>query len=173
MQNDVNGDSRHPSADDIDDVVGLYVDRGETHEHVERHHAPEEPLVTQSPGEEHQDGRHPHMTAGEGCCGSFACCMGILHHMVEESVAPSWHRQCLLVGGEVMAHVREHPCCDILQAHGLIVVLRTSDGQEDKDDVVDEKRCEDDKLRTVELLITEEEREQRHYGNHREIGGVA
>ena len=159
MQNDVNDHCRHPSADDIDDVMGLDIDRGEAHEHVERHHAPEEPLVTQSPGKEHQDGCDAHMTAGEGCRRTLTCRVGILHHVVEESVAPSRHRQRLLMGGEIMAYVGEYPCCDILQAHGLIIILRTSNGQEDKDDVVDEKRREDDELRAVELLVTKEEGE--------------
>ena len=159
MQNDVNGHCRHPSTDDVDDVMGLDIDCCQAHEYVERHHAPEEPLVTQSPCKEHEDCRDTHMAAGEGCRGSLTCRMGILHHVVEEPVAPSRHRKGFLMVGEIMTYIGEHPCCDILQAHGLIIILWSCDGQEDKDDVVDEKRREDDELCAVELFITEEERE--------------
>ena len=156
MQNHVNDDCRHPSAKDIDDIMGLNIHGGHTHQDVEWHHAPEEPSVTQSPGKEQQDGRYAYMTAGEGCRGTLACCMGILYHVIEEPVAPSGHGQWLLVVKEIMAHIWEDTSSDIFQSYGLIIVLRTCDRQEDEDDIVDEERRENDERRTVELLIAEE-----------------
>ena len=153
--------------------MGLDIYGGEAQQHVEWHHAPEEPLVAQSPDEEHQDGRYPHMAAGEGCRGALTCRMGILHHVIEETVAPAWHRQRFLMVGEVMPYIGEYASGDILQSCGLVVVLWSCDGQDDKDDVIDEERREDDEHRTVELLVAEEKGEQCHEGNHREIGGVA
>ena len=70
---------------------------------------------------------------------------------------------------EVMAYIREDACGDVLQSNCLVIILRTCDGQEDEDDVVDEERREDDEYRPVELLVTEDEGEQGHDGNHREI----
>lgn len=156
MQNPVNDDCRYPSPDDVDDVVGLDIDGGEAHQHVEWHHAPEEPLVAQSPGEEHQDGRYADMTAWEGGCGPLACGMGTLHEVVEETVAPPWHGERLLVGGEIMAQIGKHAGSDVLDAHGLIVVLGACDGQENEKDVIDEERREDHEHRTVELLVAEQ-----------------
>ena len=173
MQNPVNDDCRYPSPDDVDDVVGLDIDGGEAHQDVEWHHTPEEPLAAQSPGEKHQDGRYAYMAAGEGCRRPLACCMGILHDLIEESVVPAWHRQRLLVGGEIVAQIGKDTCRDALDAHCLIVVLGTSDRQEDEDDVVDEERHEDHEHRTVELLVTEEKGEQRHQSYQRIVGGIA
>ena len=150
--------------------MGLDIDRSQTQQHIDGHHAPKEPSVAQAPGEEHQDCRYAHMAAGEGCRRSLACIVGILHHMIEESVAPSGHGQRFLMVKEIVTYIGEDTCCDIIQSNGLIVVLRSCDGQEDEDDVVDEERREDDEHRTVELLVAEEESEQRHKGNHREIG---
>ena len=170
MQNPVNDDCRNPSSDDIDEVMGLDIDRRHTQQHVDGQHTPEEVSVAQAPDEEHQDRRYAHMAAGEGCRGALTRIVGILHHVIEESVAPSGHGQRLLMVNEIVTHIREDASCDIIQSYGLIVVLRACDGQEDEDDIIDEERHEDDECRTVELLVAEEESEQRHKGDHREIG---
>ena len=99
------------------------------------------------------------MATRKGCCGPFASSVGILHYLIEESVAPTRHRQSFLMVGEVMPYVREYASGDIFQSSGLVVVLRACNGKEDEDDVVDEERHEDDEHRVVELLVAEEESE--------------
>ena len=173
MQNHVNDGCRHPSSDDIDGVMGLDIDRRHTQQHVDGQHTPEEVSVAQAPDEEHQDRRYAHMAAGKGCRGALTRIVGILHHVIEETVAPSGHRQTLLVGCEIIAYVREYTSGDAIDTYGLIVVLRACDGQEDEDDIVDEECREDDECRTVELLVAEEKGEQRHEGDHREIARIA
>ena len=173
MQNDKKYGRRDPPCDDIDGIVCLDIDGGKAHQHVEGHHTPEERFASCLPRQEHQDGGDAHMTAGEGGCRTFTGIVGTLHQGVEESVAPSWRGHSFHVGGEVVADVGEHPVGDILYVCCQIVVLRTSDRQEDKDDVVDEEGREDDELRTQELLISPEEVEQRDDGYQGEIRGVA
>ena len=86
MQNRVNDDGGNPSANHVNGVVSLNVDRGKAHKHVEGHHAPEERLASRLPGQEHQDGGDTYMTAGEGCRGAFA--FKQLEILMKESV---WH----------------------------------------------------------------------------------
>ena len=172
MQNGKDGDTGCPSSQYVDGVVCLYIDGGQTHQHEQRQHTEKEVLVTAAPGQDHEDGGDADMTAGEGCRGALTRFMGILHQTVEEAVAVAGHGHCLVVGGEVIVDVGENALCDALWSYCQIIILGSRDGQEDEDDVVDEECREDDELRAVELLIAEEEVEQRHEGNHREIGGI-
>ena len=57
------------------------------------------------------------------------------------------------------------------ESEGLLVEM--TDILEDEDDVKDEERREDNECRTVELLVTAEEVEQRDDGYHREIRCIA
>lgn len=72
-----------------------------------------------------------------------------------------------------MAQIGKHAGSDVLDAHGLIVVLGACDGQENEKDVIDEERREDHEHRTVELLVAEQQGEERHHSYQRVIGGVA
>ena len=173
MQNDINYGCGNPTRDDVDGIMGLDIDGGKAHQHIEGHHAPEEGLAPCLPRQEHQNGGDAHMTAGESGSGPFACIMGTLHQGVEESVAPSGGDHSLHVGGEVVADIWVHAAGDILQTCCQIIVLRSRDGQEDKDDIVDEEGREDDELRTEELLISLKEIEQRDDGYQGEIRGIA
>ena len=161
MQNDINNGCGNPTRDDVDGIMGLDIDGGKTHQHIEGHHTPEEGFASCLPRQKHQDGGDAHMTAGEGGSGPFACIMGTLYQGVEESVAPSGGDHSLHVGGEVVADIWVHAAGDILQTCCQIVVLRSRDRQEDKDDVVDEEGREDDEFRTEELLISLKEIKQR------------
>ena len=169
VKNRIDDEGGDPSSDDVDGVVGLDIDGGQTHQHIERHHTPEERFAAGAPGEEHQDGGDADMTAGEGGGGTLARFMGTLYHMVEESVAPTRSGYHLLMGGEVTAYVGEHTAGDILKACRKIIVLWSGDRQEDKDDIVDEECREDDELYSFELRIAAEEIEQRDDGNQWEI----
>ena len=164
MQNDKKYGRRDPPCDDIDGIVCLDIDGGKAHQHVEGHHTPEERFASCLPRQEHQDGGDAHMTAGEGGGRTFTGIVGTLHQGVEESVAPSWRGHSFHVGGEVVADVGEHPVGDILYVCCQIVVLRTSDRQEDKDHVVDKKRCKNNKRCQFELGISLEVIEYCHYG---------
>ena len=113
------------------------------------------------------------MTAGEGGSGSFASMVHSLHERVEETVAPTGCGGFLHVGGEVIAYIRKDALGDLVESCCQIIVLRTGDWQEDKDDVIDEEGGYEDKLRTQELIISPEEVEQCDDGYKREIREVA
>ena len=76
MQNDVNRDGRNPSGDDVDEVMGPQVDGGEVDEQQEHQRQDGERFVAGVPGQERQDDSDADMTAGEGCCGALALCVG-------------------------------------------------------------------------------------------------
>ena len=150
----------------------LDINGGETHQDVERNHAPEEGFAARAPGEEHQDGGDTHMTAWEGGCGALACIVQTLYERVEETVAPARCGGFLHVGGEIVAHIRKHAIRNLVEPRSQIIILRTRDWQDDKYDVIDEEGTKDDELRTQELVIPLEEVEQRDDGDEWEIRGV-
>ena len=173
MQNGKDSDARHPASENVDGIVGLNIDGGEAHQYEQWQHDIEQRPVMRAPSQNHKDGGHADMTAGEGCRRSFACCMGILYHVVEESVAIARHGKSLGMGGKVAADIGECAMGNVVETCCQVVILRSGDGQEDEDDVIDEKRRQDDEGRTVELLIAAEEVEQCHKGDHREIRCIA
>ena len=172
-ENDVYHNGRYPSADDIDGIVGLNVNRGEAHQYEERQDAVEELLVSGAPGKEEQDGADAHMTAGEGRGGALAGIVGGLHALVEESVGIAGQGQALAVCGKEIVHVGEHAVGNVVEPRCQIVVLRSRYRQCDEDDVVDEERGEYDEGRAVELLITVTEIEEGHQRDERIVRGIA
>ncbi len=116
MQNDKECDARHPTSNHVDGVVGLDIDGGKTHEREQWQHAKEQQFVTTAPGQNHHNRRHADMTAGEGCCGLLARFVGTLHALIEQTVAVAGHRQCLIVGGEVVANIGEDAVGNIVDA---------------------------------------------------------
>ena len=169
MQNGINDHSRHPTSDDIDDVVSLDIDGGQAHQYVKWRDTPEQRTAATAPGKDHQDGGDAYMTAGESCRRALTCGMGTGYTLVEVTIAVARHGQWLVVGGEVIVDVGEYTLGDVVQTCCQIIILWSCDGQEDKNHIIDEERREDDKYRTVEFLIAEKEVEQRHEGNQREI----
>ena len=153
--------------------MGQDIYGGEAQEHEHRHHDPEEPPAAGLPCQEHQDGGDADVTAGEGCRGSFACGMGVLHHVVEEAIAPSWQCHHFLVVGEIMVQVGEDALCNLIHAYCRIIELRTGNREKDEDDVEAEEGRQDDEGGPFELLISAEEIEKGHEGYQWEIGGVA
>ena len=103
MQNDINHDGRDPSGKDIHGIMGKDVDSGKAQEYKHGNHDPEEPSATGFPGQKYQNGGDTDVTAGEGCRGSFTGIMGVFHHVIEETVAPSGQRNHLLMVGEIVA----------------------------------------------------------------------
>ena len=169
MQNDKDSDTRHPTSYHVDGVVSLDIDGGKTHEHEQWQHAIEQQFVTTAPGQNHHNRRHADMTTGEGRCGLLARFVGTLHTLIEQTIAVAGHRQCLVVGGEVVANIGEDAVGNIIDACSQIIILWSCNGQEDKDDVEDEERRQEDKLCAVELLVAAEEIKQCDDGDHREI----
>ena len=102
------------------------------------------------------------MTAGEGCRGTLASSMGTGHALIEETVAVAWHIQWLIVSGEEIMNVGEYAICDVIDSCCQIIILWSGNGQEDENQIVDEERREDDEHRAVELIVSEEEVEQRY-----------
>ena len=173
MQNSPDDDARHPATQHVDGVMGLYVDGGKAHQDEEWNRTPEEQFIAAAPGQYHQDGGHADVTAWEGRCGTFAGIVGTHHALVEEAVCIAGYGQALLVGREVMAEVGEYTAGDIVNTCCQIIILRSCDGQQDEDDVINEERCEDDKRGAVKLPRTAEEVEQGGSGYQRVIRGIA
>ena len=140
MQNDIDDDARHPASQNIDGVVSLNINGGQTHQYEQRQHDIEQQPVMSAPSQNHEDGGHADMTAGEGRCRTFACSMGILNHVVEEAVAIARHGERLSVGGKIGADIGEYAVGDVVETCSEIIILRSCYGQEDKDDVINEER---------------------------------
>ena len=140
MQNDIDDDARHPASQNIDGVVSLDINCGETHQYEQRQHAIEQLPVGCTPSQNHEDGGHTDMTTGESRCRTFTCFMGILNHVVEEAVAITWHGERLSVGGKIGADIGEYAVGDVVETCSEIIILRSCYGQEDKDDVINEER---------------------------------
>ena len=127
MQNDIDEGARYPAANHVDDVVCLNIHGGEAHQHKQWQHALEQQFVTGAPGQNHEDRRHPHMTAGEGGSGLFTRFVSTGHTLVEEAIAIAWNGQCLVVGGEIIPHIGECTVGDILDTCCQIIVLWSCD----------------------------------------------
>ena len=115
--------------------MGADIDGGKAHQHVKGQEDVEQRTALGAPGKKHHHGADADMTAGEGSCGAFACLVGTDDTLVEEPLAVARHRQHLVVGQEVVFHIGEDAIGNMLHACCQIVVLRTRDRQEDKDDV--------------------------------------
>ena len=173
MQNEINDDGCDPSGDDVDDVMSPEVDGGDVDEQQEHQRQDEERFVARLPGQYRQDDGDAYMTAGEGGRGALTSFVGGLQQLVEESVRITRDGQFVLMEGEVSADVREHTIGDIIESYHRIIVLRSRDGQEHKDHIVNEERGENHKGGTLELLITAEEVEEADDGYQWEIAGIA
>ncbi len=99
--------------------------------------------------------------------------MGTLHDMIEEAAVPSWYRHCLLMGGEVIVYVGEYSMGYIIDSYRQIIILWSGYGQEDVNDVIDEKRGEDDECRAMEMFIPEDEIPQRDQSDEHIIAGIS
>ena len=109
------------------------------------------------PGQEHQDGADADVAGREGCRGTLAGGLGVLHEVVEETIGIAWRGQALGMVVEIVAHVGEDALHDGVETDSLIIERRADHGQEDKDDVEEEERCHDDKRCMEELVVAAEE----------------
>ena len=66
MQNGKDSDARHPAAQYVDGIVGLNIDGGEAHQYEQWQHDIEQRPVMRAPSQNHKDGGHADMAAGEG-----------------------------------------------------------------------------------------------------------
>ena len=113
------------------------------------------------------------MRAGEGCRGSLAGSMGALYHVVEQSILITRTGQSLHVVHEIVTHVREDALGYLIEADGSVIVLRSGDRQEHKDDIIEHERCHEYPCRAHELTGTAEEEIEHHHQHHGEIAGIA
>ena len=126
MQEGVQQQGEHPAGNDVDGVMGVDIDGAETQQDVERHEQPEEAAVARLPSQEHEDGGHPHVTAGEGRRRPFASRMRIDHHLIEHPAGVTRRCQGLTHGHEVVVQVGEHALCDLVCPYGLKIELRSA-----------------------------------------------
>ena len=94
------------------------------------------------------------MTAGESCRGAFACVVGDIQQMIEESVGPSRCCHSFRVCQKPVAHIGKHSGGYLLRTHSQVIELGTRDGQQYEDEVIDKEGGEDDERRHLEFLET-------------------
>ena len=97
------------------------------------------------------------MTAWESGSWALACSMGTSHTLIEESIFPTWYRQRLIVSSKVIADIGEVALSYLVYPRCQVIILRTSNWQQDKNDVIDKERCQDYECGTSKLLITIQE----------------
>ena len=109
------------------------------------------------------------MTAGEGSCWTFSCCFRSFHQMIEDTVGISRCGHTLIMIAEIVVQIGEDSFGYLIDTHRLIIEGGASYGYEDEDDVIEEKRCCDDKCTTLKLLIAAEEILEAYKGYERII----
>lgn len=165
-------EGREEASKDIDEVVSEDVDGGHAHEDEEEKDGAPKPATTGTQGQEEEDGSDADMAAGKGSGRPFARVVCHVEQMVKKSVRPSWSRHAEVVGEEPVAHIGEDTCGNAVETDGRIVELRPGDWHKDEDDVVNEKRGNDDIRGLHELVVTPEEIVQRDEDYQRKITDI-
>jgi len=160
------------ACNDVDGIVGTYVDRRETHQCQHDADEPRQPPRLGAKSQHQHDDCDADMTAGEGGRGPLAGGVGVNHTLIEEAVLIARHGHHLVVGEEVVTDVGEHASGDIVGTGSQIVVLRSCDGQQVEDDVEGEEGAYDDQRRALELLIAAEKVIERDGKDEYEVAGV-
>ena len=142
MEEEVEGDGSQPASEDVDEIVRLNIDRRCTEQDVERQ-GEEEKASAVRPQQQHQHRAHPDVGGREGCGGAFARSLRAFDQSAEETFGTG--RRCQIrVCAEIVPQRREHSLFDAVKADGLEVVLRTGDGQEEIDEIVEEESPQHD-----------------------------
>ena len=137
--------------------MGAEIDRGKIHQDEAHHRERDKTLAACTPCQKGEDDGYADMTAGESGSGAFACFVGSLHQLVEESVRTARDGELVLMGGEIIADVGEYPLHDIVETCSVVIVLGTRHWQGYEDDVIDKERSEDDERDALKILIPAEE----------------
>ena len=113
------------------------------------------------------------MAAGEGGGGTLAGIVGDVEQVVAEAVAPTGRGHALTMREEPVAEIGEDALCYLVGAHGEVVELGPSDGQQDENDIVGKEGAEYDEGAHLELLIALEEVVEKEDEHQREVGDIA
>ena len=173
-RNPIEQECREKAGNGVDEVVGLDVDGGRAKQEVEGKEPAEQPLAA-PPGHNHQDGRDAHVRTGEGGRGTFAHLLRAFHQAVEEAVLVAGAGQQFLVVVEVIADGREDALRHLIGANGGEIELGACHRDEDIDEVVDEKRGDDDERNLLQQVVAVDEIPQdndEHHGIVEEIAQV-
>ena len=170
---EVECEAGEPSAQHVDSVVGIDVNGGETEQHVEWDEADKEATVAAVPCQQHDNGAHADMTAWEGCGGTLAGFVGALYHLVEESVGIPRANHAVAVVIEIVVKIGEDAPCNLIEARRRIIILRTGNGNEHIEGVVDEERTDEHERGASEIVVSKEEVEEYHEYHHGKVRGVA
>ena len=111
------------------------------------------------------------MARREGRRGPFAGVVSLLHQVVEQPVARNGQR--LLMRQEIVVHGREMALRYLVDAHGLVVELRSGHGQGDEDDVEQEERAQDDEGAVGKALISFQQVVEGHGRYHGIVAEIA
>ena len=153
--------------------MSLDIDRCATEKEIERNECVEKSPVASVPHQEHTDGADTDVRTGKSSCRTLTRRLGIFHKSVKESIGITGTGQTILMKVEIIVHVREYSRRDIFHAHCLIIESGTGNGNENKDDVIDKESRQDDKRRTLKLIVSPNEIIENGERNHRVISGVA
>ena len=138
------------------------VERGKKHQDAQWQQTVEQPAVAGVPSQAQQHYRHTHMTAGKSRRGTLSCIVSLLHELMEETFFPSWYRQAFAIPsrGIEVVDIGKDALRNLILTHHVIVELRSRDGYEVEDDIMDEKSTHNDKYRPLKLLPPTEEVKQ-------------
>ena len=106
--------------------MGIDVDGGKAHQHVERQDGEDEATAAGAQCQQHDDRRYTNMTAGEGGGGTLAGIVGDVEQMVEEAVAPTGSRHTLTMRQEPVAKIGEDALGYLVGANKLTYLITST-----------------------------------------------
>ena len=153
--------------------MSLYVYSGQAQEDVEGQESVGELAIARVPCQQHAYGADADMRAWEGCCGAFACCLGVFYEMIEYAVGIAWCGQAVGAVVEIVVHGWKNTFGYVAQSYGMIVERWSGYGHEDKYYIIDDKRGVDYECGTLELSVSAEEVVVSHNDHHGIVHHVA
>ena len=163
--------SEEDSGHGINDVMRFHINRCKKENESKREKNPEELTTACLPRKDKRDGGHTYMTAGKGSCRVFSCHLCCKNHLAERSSGFQWQNLC--VGTEIVVHLRKLVGHTHLHPVGAVIVLWTSHGEELKEQVEHEERCQKHEGSLFELVISRNEIEDNHRDHEVVVGCVA
>jgi len=180
LQEEVEEGAEEDAGNGIDGVMGLNIESAEEKQDGKRQADEEDFLVFSLPCQPHDDGSHSNMTAGESGCRTFAGIVCNDKGLIHRTFLPSGNGQdevavvdIELYGIKVITDIGEDALCNLVDTNSLEIELRSCHGQEDKDKIEQEERADNDKGSALEMLVSEEEKEDSDAYEQRIITDVA
>ena len=153
--------------------MGEDVNGGHAHQNEEEEEDARQPATTGAQGKEKENGSDADMTAGEGSSGSFSRVVRHVEQMIEETIRPAWCRHAEIVRQEPVAQIGKYACSNLVETHGRIVELRSSDRYKNEDDIIGKEGSKNDCRCPYELMVASYEIIEYDKDDEWEIADVA